>query len=354
MSVVSPKKIVIPVVEKNVDLTTMNTMGVHAIAEQFVNITKIGELKGLFDQGFFEEYDPIVLGGGSNLLIVDNPDQPVLKISISGVEFHQSKNGNCILTAGAGENWHNLVKTAVEKNLGGIENLALIPGTVGAAPIQNIGAYGVEIQDCFVKLTAFNCKTGAFEKFESEDCTFGYRDSIFKNELKGRRIICDLTLRLTGNNHRLETSYKALSDHLRNKGIHEPGMRDIFDAVVEIRKSKLPDPAKIGNAGSFFKNPVLSQIKFLRLKEKYSDIPSYDMGNGEYKLPAAWFIDQAGWKGKQAGNVGTYKNQALVLVNLGGATGREIYNHAMTIRDSVQKKFGVDLNPEVNIIGSYT
>ncbi|CAN5179263.1 UDP-N-acetylmuramate dehydrogenase [soil metagenome] len=352
MSAISQKKIEMPVVEKNVDLTTMNTMGVHAIAEHFVNITKIGELKGLFSRGFFEEYDPVVLGGGSNLLMVDNPDQPVLKISISGVYYQQSRNGNCFLTAGAGENWHNLVQRAVEKKYGGIENLALIPGTVGAAPIQNIGAYGVELQDCFEKLTAFNCETGDIEFFEREDCKFGYRDSIFKNELKGRRIICDITLRLTGNNHRLETSYKALSDHLKNKGIHKPGIQDIFDAVVEIRKSKLPDPAKIGNAGSFFKNPVVSQEKFLQLKEKYSEIPSYDMGNGEYKLPAAWLIDQAGWKGKQAGNVGTFKNQALVLVNLGGATGREIYKHAMTIRDSVQKKFGIDLNPEVNIIGS--
>jgi len=353
MSAISQKKIEMPLVEKNVDLTTMNTMGVHAIAEQFINITKTGELKGLYSRGFFEEYDPIVLGGGSNLLMVGDPDQPVLKISISGVYYQQSKNGICILTAGAGENWHNLVQKAVEKKYGGIENLALIPGTVGAAPIQNIGAYGVELQDCFEKLTAFNCDTGDIEIFEREDCKFGYRDSIFKNELKGRRIICDITLRLTSKNHRLETSYKALSDHLQNKGIHSPGIEDIFDAVVEIRKSKLPDPAKIGNAGSFFKNPVVSREKFQQLKEKYSDIPSYDMGNGEYKLPAAWFIDQAGWKGKQAGNVGTYKNQALVLVNLGGATGREIYEHAMTIRDSVHKKFGIDLNPEVNIIGSY-
>ncbi len=354
MSAISQKKIEMPVIERNVDLTSMNTMGVHAIAEQFVNITKRDELKGLYSRGFFEEYDPVVLGGGSNLLLVDNPDEPVLKISISGVNFQQSKNGDCIITAGAGENWHNLVQRTVKKNYGGIENLALIPGTVGAAPIQNIGAYGVELQDCFEKLTAFNCETGDFETFEKEDCKFGYRDSIFKNELKNRRIICDITLRLTVKNHRLETSYKALSDHLQNKRILKPGIRDIFDAVVEIRKSKLPDPAKIGNAGSFFKNPVVSQKKFLQLKEKYSDVPSYKMGNGKFKLPAAWFIDQAGWKGKQAGNVGTYKNQALVLVNLGGATGPEIYKHAMTIRDSVKKKFGIDLNPEVNIIGSIT
>jgi len=169
--------------------------------------------------------------------------------------------------------------------------------------------------------------------------------------LKNRRIICDVTLQLTVKNHRLETSYKALSDHLSNKGIDSPGIRDIFDAVVEIRQSKLPDPAKIGNAGSFFKNPVISAEKLHQLKERFPNMPTYDMGNERYKVPAAWLIDQAGWKGKQVGRVGTYKNQALVLVNLGGATGQEIYAHALTIRDSVEKKFGIDLNPEVNIIG---
>lgn len=341
----------VPAIEHNVDLTTMNTMGVRAIAGMFVNVQNKRGLEYLYSQGFFQKYEPVILGGGSNLLIVDNPSQPVVKISTGGIEFHHHTEGSCLVTAGAGENWHNLVQKAVGKNYGGIENLALIPGTVGAAPIQNIGAYGVELRDCFVKLTAFNCSTGKFEVFEKNDCNFGYRDSIFKNELKGKRIICDVTLRLTQNNHRLDTTYNALAGHLQNKGIDSPGIQDIFDAVVEIRQSKLPDPAKIGNAGSFFKNPVISAEKLHQLKEKFPAMPSYDMGDNQYKVPAAWFIDQAGWKGKQIGRVGAYKNQALVLVNLGGATGREVYEHALTIRDSVEKKFGIDLNPEVNIIG---
>lgn len=208
------------------------------------------------------------------------------------------------------------------------------------------------MQDSFEKLTAFNITTGNFEIFKKEDCKFQYRDSIFKNKLKGKRIICDITLRLKESNHRLVTGYKALTDYLEQNGINNPGIKDIFDAVIKIRRSKLPDPASIGNAGSFFKNPVISREKYQQLKKKFPDIPSYNIGNDQYKIPAAWFIDQAGWKGRQVGNVGTYKNQALVLVNLGGASGREIYTHALTIRDSVEKKFGIDLNPEVNIIGS--
>jgi len=341
----------VPAIEHNVDLTSMNTMGVRAVAGTFVDIQHKGGLEYLYAEGFFQKYEPIILGGGSNLLMADNPREPVVKISIEGIGFHPHADGSCHVTAGAGENWHHLVQKAIGENYGGIENLALIPGTVGAAPIQNIGAYGVELKDCFVKLTAFNCSAGTFEVFEKKDCNFEYRDSIFKNELKGKRIICDVTLRLTAKNHRLDTTYNALAVHLQNKGIDSPGIQDIFDAVVEIRQSKLPDPAKIGNSGSFFKNPVITAEKLHQLKDKFPSMPSYDMGDGQHKVPAAWFIDQAGWRGKQVGRVGTYKNQALVLVNLGGATGREIYEHALTIRDSVKEKFGVSLNPEVNIIG---
>lgn len=341
-----------PKIESDVDLTSLNTMGVQATAGTFVNIQNIDELKALHERGFFEKHDPIVLGGGSNMLMVDDPCEPVLKMSITGVQVESAGDGNVLLTAGAGENWHKLVAMAVEKGLGGIENLALIPGTAGAAPIQNIGAYGVELEECFVRLTAFNTQTGGVEIFERDECKFGYRDSIFKNELKSVRIVCDITLSLTESGHKLETGYRALADHLKDKGVVNPRLRDIFDSVVEIRRSKLPDPAQIGNVGSFFKNPVVSEEKYNQLISSFPDMPCYPIGESKYKLPAAWFIDQAGWKGKQYGNVGTYKNQALVLVNLGGATGAEIYRHALTIRDSVKEKFGIDLNPEVNIIGS--
>lgn len=340
-----------PKIESDVDLTTMNTMGVQATAGTFVNIQSIEELRALYDSGFFEEHDPIVLGGGSNMLMINDPAEPILKMSITGVNVETAVNDKVLLTAGAGEDWHKLVDLAVEKGLGGIENLALIPGTAGAAPIQNIGAYGVELMDSFVQLTAFNTQSGEVEIFNRDECRFGYRDSIFKNELKGARIICDISLNLSESGHKLETGYRALADHLREKGVENPGLGDIFDSVVEIRRSKLPDPAKIGNAGSFFKNPVVSQNKYDQLISSFPNMPSYPIGEEKYKLPAAWFIDQAGWKGKQFGNVGTYKNQALVLVNLGGATGSEIYDHALKIRNSVKEKFEIDLKSEVNIIG---
>jgi len=341
-----------PRVESDIDLTQMNTLGVTARAKVFVNIKEPGELRALHEEGFFEKHSPVFLGGGSNMLLLNNPGQPVLKISISGKSFVDQQDGRVLLKAGAGENWHKLVESAVKHDLGGIENLALIPGTTGAAPIQNIGAYGVELEDYFVELTAFNIRSGQFEVFSREECRFGYRDSIFKHELKGKRIIIDVTLRLTKDQHQVNLSYGALADYLNRQGVKSPGINDVFEAVVKIRQSKLPDPAKIGNAGSFFKNPVVEINEFERLRAEYPEMPFYELGEGRYKIPAAWFIEQAGWKGKREGNVGTYKNQALVLVNLGGATGEEIYRHAMRIRDSVQEKFGIDLNPEVNIIGA--
>lgn len=340
-----------PVLQEDVDLTGLNTMRVSATAQQFVDVKNQQHLVELFKSGFFERHTPIILGGGSNLLLVGDPQSPVLKISIRGVQIDDIGNGHVLMKAGAGENWHGLVVQAVEKGYGGIENLALIPGTAGAAPIQNIGAYGVELQDCFEELTAFDTSTGTFKTFKRAECRFAYRDSMFKNNQKGAYIICDLSLRLRSKNHQLVTGYKALSDYLDRENIHQPTIRDICNAVVAIRRSKLPDPADIGNAGSFFKNPVISAKRYRKLKHEFPELSSYKLDSGDYKLPAAWLIDQAGWKGKQVGNVGSYENQALVLVNHGGATGREIYAHAMRIRDSVQERFGVDLNPEVNIIG---
>lgn len=341
-----------PSVQKNVDLTELNTMGVNATAKRFVEVTHPNQLKLLFDEGFFDGEEPVILGGGSNLLFVEEPDRPVLKVSISGIKIDAQKDHNVIITAGAGETWHDLVAYAVENGLGGIENLALIPGTTGAAPIQNIGAYGVELQDVFESLTAFDLTSGTFKTFESKECRFGYRDSIFKRELRGKVVICDVSMRLTRSDHQLNVSYSGLRKHLERKGIGTPSIRDIFDAVIEIRRSKLPDPASIGNAGSFFKNPVVNEEEYVRLKSENPDIPSYKLAIDEYKIPAAWLIEQAGWKGKKVGNVGTYENQALVLVNHGGASGREIYNHALKIRASVLQQFGIDLHPEVNILGT--
>lgn len=342
-----------PTIRNDVSLKSMNTLGIDVNARKFIEIRQPEELISLYESGFFDSHSPFILGGGSNVLFQDGPDQPVLKMSITGREIIEDENSTVLLKAGAGENWHKMVKFAVDNELGGIENLALIPGTTGAAPIQNIGAYGVEIKDVFKYLTVFDISSGDFKKFSSAECQFGYRDSVFKHDLKGRVIVCDVTLKLIKEDaHSVNLSYKGLHDALASKGLDKPTIKDVFDCVVDIRKSKLPDPSDIGNAGSFFKNPIVSKSKYEALSSTYPDMPSYKLGANEYKIPAAWLIETAGWKGKQVGNVGTYKNQALVIVNHGGATGKEIFDHAKTIQKSVQETFDIDLLPEVNIVGN--
>ena len=332
------------------DLAPFNTLGVEATADQFINITESSQLAALFREGFFKKYNPVILGGGSNVLIKSDLIQPVLKMSIPGIEVQNDKEDEVLVKSGAGVIWHDLVTYCVNRDFGGIENLALIPGTVGAAPIQNIGAYGVELRDSFHGLKAFVPETGVIKEFSVNECNFGYRDSIFKNDLKGEVIITEVTLRLQKSPHKIEDSYYALREYFQANGITEPTIKDVYDAVVAIRESKLPNPELIGNAGSFFKNPIVKSSVYQKLKAEYSNMPSFEAGNGKIKIPAGWLIEQAGWKGKKVGNVGTYKNQALVLVNHGGATGEEIYQHAMNIHESVKEKFGIELAPEVNVI----
>jgi len=333
-----------------VDLAPFNTLGVEATADQFINITESSQLAALFREGFFKKYNPVILGGGSNVLIKSDLIQPVLKMSIPGIEVQNDKEDEVLVKSGAGVIWHDLVTYCVNRDFGGIENLALIPGTVGAAPIQNIGAYGVELRDSFHGLKAFVPETGVIKEFSVNECNFGYRDSIFKNDLKGEVIITEVTLRLQKSPHKIEDSYYALREYFQANEITEPTIKDVYDAVVAIRESKLPNPELIGNAGSFFKNPIVKSSVYQKLKAEYSNMPSFEAGNGKIKIPAGWLIEQAGWKGKKVGNVGTYKNQALVLVNHGGATGEEIYQHAMNIHESVKEKFGIELAPEVNVI----
>lgn len=339
-----------PEIRRHVDLSRFNTLGIKADAYHFIDITLTEHLKALYREGFFTNNDPFILGGGSNILIKSDLTRPVLKISIPGIEIHEVQGDKVIVKAGAGVIWHDLVKWCVDRNLGGIENLALIPGTVGAAPIQNIGAYGVELKDVFHSLHAFIPKTGTVQTFKESDCDFGYRNSIFKNELKGKVVVTDVYLTLQKRSHEIEDSYYALRQYFEEKNLLKPGIEDVFHAVVDIRRSKLPDPDLIGNAGSFFKNPVVNPAIFERLKREYPDIPSFPAGDGKIKIPAGWLIEQAGWKGKKVGNVGTYKNQALVIVNHGGAGGEEIYRHALKIRKSVSDLFGIELVPEVNIV----
>lgn len=340
-----------PDIKKSVNLRPFNTLSVEAVADTFIEIFNKKDLEHLYRDGFFQEFDPFILGGGSNVLFRSNPSKPVLKISIKGFEILEEDEKDAMVRAGAGEIWHNLVLYAVNRGLGGIENLALIPGTVGAAPIQNIGAYGSEIEQVFSSLEFFDSRKGTFRTFTREECRFGYRDSIFKHEQKGRAIVTSVTLNLTKKDHKLITEYYSLNQRLKEKGIVEPGIRDIFDAVVSIRKSKLPDPEVIGNAGSFFKNPVIPTDEFQSLQKKHSDIPFFEAGKGRVKVPAGWLIEQCGWKGKKVGNAGTFEHQALVIVNHGSASGAEIFELAEKIQASVLEKFGIKLSPEVTIVG---
>lgn len=286
-----------------------------------------------------------ILGWGSNILITRDLRLPVLKNEIKGIHQVRESGDNVSVKAGGGVVWHELVSWCINKGFGGIENLSLIPGSVGASPIQNIGAYGVELKDVFEELEAINLKTGKKQTFNAVDCKFGYRNSIFKDKLKDRYFIINVTLRLS-KKPRLQLDYGSIRDELDRLGIPDPSIRDVGRVVEEIRRKKLPDTNELGNAGSFFKNPVISERRYKKLKSK---LPVYYALPGKsYKIPAAWLIDQCGWKGKKSGHTGCYKNQALIIVNYGGATGKEIKAFSEKIQASVYKKFSIKLETEVN------
>lgn len=334
-------------VQTNVDLSPYNTLNIKAHAKKFLSVSSSEEVRLLCSQSVS---DPIfILGGGSNILFRNSFEGLIIHIGIKGRELVKEDDEHVWLQIGAGENWHETVLYCVEKGWGGIENLSLIPGTVGAAPIQNIGAYGVELEQVFEQLEAVDIATGKERNFSKEECRFGYRESVFKNELKGDYIITNVTLKLD-KHHKVNTSYGAIQNLLDEKGIADPTIRDISDVVIEIRNSKLPNPDDLGNAGSFFKNPIVSRQKFEHLSSTYPQIPGYELNKIEVKVPAGWLIDQAGWKGRVVGNAGTYQQQALVIVNHGGATGKEIWELAEKIRSSVKDQFGIELVPEVNIV----
>lgn len=334
-------------VQSNVNLQSYNTLGVKANARWLVEVTSVKELEEVCKVGVS---DPIfILGDGSNVLFRNDFRGLILHVNIQGKEIIKETGNHVWLKIGAGEDWHKTVRYCVDRGWGGIENLSLIPGTTGAAPIQNIGAYGVELEQVFEHLETVNLETGEQKTFNREECAFGYRDSIFKRSLKGRFLVSSVTLRLD-KNHRLNTTYGAIQEKLAEKEILNPNIRDISDVVMEIRNSKLPNPEELGNAGSFFKNPVVSKSRFDRLKKAHPQMPGYKLESGKYKVPAGWLIDHAGWKGKVVGNTGTYSQQALVIVNHGGATGEEIWEFAERIQGSVKRQFGIILVPEVNIV----
>ena len=335
------------IVKKNISLKPYNTFGIEVFADEFIEIQELSELQKLIERN----KDFFILGGGSNILFTKNINKPVLKIQTKGKTIKEkSDNHFAYVQAEAGESWHEFVLWCIENGYGGLENLSLIPGNVGTAPIQNIGAYGIELKDVFDSLEALHIPTNQIKSFSKTECNFGYRESFFKNDGKNEYIILNVTFKLTKINHQIKTDYGAIRDELNKKGIKNPGIREVSEAVIAIRQSKLPDPKDIGNSGSFFKNPVISKKLFSKLQSKNKDIPSYLVSENEIKIPAGWLIEQCGFKGKRLGNTGVHEKQALVLVNYGKATGKEVLDLAKLIQTQVKKTFEIDLEMEVNII----
>jgi len=330
-------------------LLPYNTFGLDVKAAHFVEVQTVEELRTVLQS---KPHPLLVLGGGSNVLFTQDVDGWIVKNNIRGIQVVRQYQNKVWVKVGAGERWHDFVLWAVAQGYGGVENLSLIPGTVGAAPIQNIGAYGVEVKDLFLSLEALDLKEGKapLKRYNRQQCQFGYRDSIFKREAKGRFCITSVTFSLTRNTHRLNTSYGDIQRTLAEMGITAPTISDVSRAVIQIRSSKLPDPAQIGNCGSFFKNPETDRAILARIQAIHPQAPHYDLPDGRVKIPAGWLIEQCGWKGKRVGNTGCYAKQALVLVNYGGATGAEVRDLAYAIIDSVDKTFGLRLEPEVNIV----
>ena len=333
---------------KNYDLTEFNTFHIKASAKFFFEAKNDNDLKELFESFEFKNSEKLFIGGGSNILFTKNFDGMVILNRLKGIEVIKENNENVFVKSMGGEWWNDLVNFTVEQGYWGIENLALIPGTVGATPVQNIGAYGVELKDLLENVDAYEIETGEKKIFTKEECEFGYRDSVFKGKLKGQYFISAIILKLSKVENK-NVRYRALQEYLDKNNIEVKGVKDISNAVTEIRKSKLPDPKILGNAGSFFKNIFIDKEKLEELQKIYPGIPYFEEIDN-IKIPAGWLIEQCGWKGKRIGNVGVHDKQALVLVNHGGATGEGIKNLAYEIIDSVYQKFGLTLTPEVNLI----
>lgn len=339
----------LPVIQSDCSLKAHNTFAVEACAKHFCNVNSVQELINLSQTDLLLSQPKCILGEGSNTLFVQNVDGIVLKNAIEGLTVEQVNAEQVMLTIGSGVNWHSVVMYAVENELYGIENLSLIPGTIGAAPIQNIGAYGVELCDVFHSLEAFDFETGSVITINREDCQFGYRDSVFKNELKNKVFITCVRL-LLSTKRQFKLEYYALQDALCNVAEDQLTIKMVSDAVVTIRNAKLPDPKQIPNAGSFFKNPIIPCAQYNDLKERFSQLPSFAFDKTHVKIPAAWLIDQCGWKGKRMGSVGVHDQQALVLVNHGEGDGAEILELAMRIQSDVDQLFQIKLTPEVGVV----
>ena len=335
-------------IQKNISLKNYNTFGIDVKAKFFCEISTIEDLHEVLQ---LEEYpEKFIISGGSNMLLTKDINALVLHIHMKGIQIISESDATISIKVMAGENWHQLVLWTIKNNFGGLENMSLIPGNTGTSPIQNIGAYGVELKDVFESCEAMSTKTFEIKTFSNADCKFGYRESFFKNEGKGKYIITSVNLRLTKKNHKLNTSYGSIDKELEKNGIKNPTLKDISNAVISIRKSKLPDPKELGNSGSFFKNPIINGIEFSDFHKKNPEAPFYKVSENEYKIPAGWLIEQCGFKGKRFADAGVHEKQALVLVNYGSASGKDILELAHKIIEAVKESFNINIFPEVNIV----
>jgi UDP-N-acetylmuramate dehydrogenase len=332
----------------NFSLKNYNTFGIEAKAKKFVAVHSLAELTSVLRQNNSE--NTFILGGGSNMLLTQDIKALVIHIDLKGKRVIDENEDYAWVESQAGENWHEFVLWTIDQNFGGLENMSLIPGNVGATPVQNIGAYGTEIKDTFVSCAALTSLNLELKTFTKEDCRFGYRESIFKNEVKDQYIITSVVFKLTKQNHNINTSYGDITNELAKNKITIPNLKDVSDAVVAIRKSKLPDPKELGNSGSFFKNPILLKTDFKKIQQQFPQMKYYEVSETEVKVPAGWLIEEAGLKGKRFGDAGIHKNQALVLVNYGKATGQEILNVSKHIQKTIFTKFGIHIEAEVNVI----
>lgn len=335
-------------IKLNFSLKKYNTFGIEAKAKQFIAVHTIDELKNILVK--YKSEKKFILGGGSNMLLTQNIDALVIHIDLKGKKIIKENEDVVWVESMAGENWHEFVLWAINQDFGGLENMSLIPGNVGTTPVQNIGAYGTEIKDTFVSCESINIATQEMKTFNKEECHFGYRESVFKQELKDQYIITSVVFQLTKRNHKINTSYGDITKELENKKVISPTIKDVSNAVIAIRQSKLPDPKELGNSGSFFKNPIISKKSFANIHKKFPEMKFYEISETEVKVPAGWLIEQAGFKGKRFGDAGIHKNQALVLVNYGHATGQEILNVSKNIQETIYNIFGIHIEAEVNII----
>ena len=335
-------------IQQNFSLKKYNTFGIEAKAKQFVAVHSTDELKVILEENKTQK--KFILGGGSNMLLTKDIDALVIHIDLKGKKIIKENENFVWVESKAGENWHEFVLWTIDQNFGGLENMSLIPGNVGTTPVQNIGAYGTEIKDTFVSCEAMTIENQEMKTFLKEDCHFGYRESVFKNVAKNQYVITSVVFKLTKHNHKINISYGDITAELAKNNITNPNLKDVSNAVIAIRQSKLPDPKELGNSGSFFKNPILLKSDFEKIHQQFPEMKYFDISETEVKVPAGWLIEQAGFKGKRFGDAGIHKNQALVLVNYGNATGQEILDVSKNIQETIFKTFGIHIEAEVNVI----